>query len=92
MHSYSKRPTTLNLECLQPGTKNYDDCKAASTDTWHFIFHNVQDDLPERLVSGHERTYMRHFFDRLCVNPYAIVPGGEVGCPLSTIPKLCATG
>lgn len=66
------------VDCPLPGTKNYWDCKAASTDTWHFIFHNVQDDLPERLVSGHERIYMRHFFDRLCVNPYAIVPGGEV--------------
>ncbi|KAF7188129.1 Soluble epoxide hydrolase [Pseudocercospora fuligena] len=44
---------------------------------WHFTFHNVQDDLPERLVTGHERTYIRHFFDRLMVNPWAIAPGGE---------------
>ena len=28
-------------------------------------------------VRNNERTYMRHFFDRLCVNPWAIVPGGE---------------
>ena len=63
------------VDCPLPGTTYYKDCVASSTDTWHFIFHNVQDDLPERLVSGHERTYMRHFFDRLCVNPYAIVPG-----------------
>ena len=65
------------VDCPLPGSKFYHDIYPSSPDVWHFTFHNVEDDLPETLVRNNERTYMRHFFDRLCVNPWAIVPGGE---------------
>ena len=66
----------LWIDCPLPGSTFFDRIKG-NQDTWHFTFHNVEDDLPERLVQGHERTYIRHFFDRLSVNPWAITPGGE---------------
>ena len=63
-------------DCPLPGSRFYEDVKKEQI-VWHFTFHNVEDDLPERLVQGHERTYLRHFFDRLSYNPWAIPPGGE---------------
>jgi len=63
-------------DCPLPGSKFYEDVKKEQI-VWHFTFHNVEDDLPERLVQGHERTYLRHFFDRLSHNPWAVRPGGE---------------
>ncbi|KAH9811148.1 alpha/beta-hydrolase, partial [Teratosphaeria destructans] len=64
------------VDCPLPGSAFYESFKRDQA-VWHFTFHNVGDDLPERLVRGNERTYLRHFFDRLTVNPWAIAPGGE---------------
>jgi haloacetate dehalogenase len=38
---------------------------------WFFIFHQVPD-LPETLIAGNERAWLRHFFSDWCYNPYAI--------------------
>ncbi|KAL8756090.1 MAG: hypothetical protein Q9184_004601 [Pyrenodesmia sp. 2 TL-2023] len=56
-------------ECPLPGTTVYDDNKHAPG-LWHFSFHSVPD-LPELLVSGHEKQYLKHFYDRLAMNPAA---------------------
>lgn len=56
-------------ECPVPGTSIYDEYKHAPG-LWHFSFHSVPD-LPELLVSGHEKQYLKHFFDRLAQNPAA---------------------
>ncbi|MBE7182214.1 MAG: alpha/beta fold hydrolase, partial [Terriglobus roseus] len=63
-------------DCPLPGSTFYEDFKKDQA-VWHFTFHNVEDDLPERLVEGHERIYIRHFFDRLSVNPWGIPPSSE---------------
>ncbi|KAL8653948.1 MAG: hypothetical protein Q9226_003638 [Calogaya cf. arnoldii] len=56
-------------ECPLPGTTIYDEWKHTPA-LWHFNFHNVPD-LPELLVSGHEKQYLKHFYDRLGQNPAA---------------------
>ncbi|KAL8818169.1 MAG: hypothetical protein Q9223_003133 [Gallowayella weberi] len=56
-------------ECPLPGTTVYDDWKHTPA-LWHFDFHSVPD-LPELLVSGHEKQYLKHFYDRLGQNPAA---------------------
>lgn len=57
-------------ECPLPGTKMYHEAKHTMT-MWHFTFHSVPD-LPEILVQGKEKIYLKHFFDRLGQNPSAI--------------------
>ncbi|KAK5737790.1 hypothetical protein LTR17_006438 [Elasticomyces elasticus] len=57
-------------ECPLPGTNVYHEAKN-TTMMWHFTFHSVPD-LPELLVAGRERIYLKHFFDRLAQNPSAI--------------------
>ena len=37
---------------------------------FHFVFHQILD-LPETLVQGKEREYLKHFFDKLCYNAAA---------------------
>ncbi len=59
-------------ECPMPGTKSYHAIKHSML-VWHFTFHNVPD-LPELLVAGKEKTYLKHFYDRLAQNPSAIGP------------------
>ncbi|KAI4155522.1 MAG: hypothetical protein L6R39_001215 [Caloplaca ligustica] len=56
-------------ECPLPGASIYDEYKHAPG-LWHFNFHSVPD-LPELLVSGHEKQYLKHFHDRLAQNPAA---------------------
>ncbi|KAL8719797.1 MAG: hypothetical protein Q9225_003232 [Loekoesia sp. 1 TL-2023] len=56
-------------ECPLPGTTVYDENKHSSG-LWHFSFHSVPD-LPELLVSGHEKQYLKHFYDRLAQVPSA---------------------
>lgn len=56
-------------ECPLPSTTMYDDWKHTPA-LWHFDFHCVPD-LPELLVSGHEKQYLKHFYDRLGQNPAA---------------------
>jgi len=60
-------------ECPLPGTEGF--AKAMREEThggvWHFAFH-WQADLPELLVQGRERIYIRSFYDRLAMQPLAI--------------------
>ncbi|KAL8804960.1 MAG: hypothetical protein Q9182_002270 [Xanthomendoza sp. 2 TL-2023] len=56
-------------ECPLPGSTIYDEWKHTPA-LWHFDFHSVSD-LPELLVSGHEKQYLKHFYDRLGQNPAA---------------------
>ena len=57
-------------ECPLPGTAFYDKFKN-SMGAFHFTFHNVPD-LPELLVQGKERIYLKHFYDRHAANVNAI--------------------
>ncbi|KAF2168546.1 hypothetical protein M409DRAFT_36338 [Zasmidium cellare ATCC 36951] len=57
-------------ECPIPGSPSYDKMKNDLV-VWHFTFQNIPD-LPEALVQGRERIYIKHFFDRLAQNPNAI--------------------
>ena len=41
---------------------------------WHMGFHSVPD-IPELLVSGHERAYLQWFFEHFAYDPTAIGPG-----------------
>ncbi|KAL8673657.1 MAG: hypothetical protein Q9168_001912 [Polycauliona sp. 1 TL-2023] len=56
-------------ECPLPGTTTYDEHKHDPA-LWHFAFHAVPE-LPELLVQGHEKQYLKHFYDRLAQNPAA---------------------
>jgi pimeloyl-ACP methyl ester carboxylesterase len=57
-------------ECPIPGTSFYQE-SCNSLQLWHFVFHNVPD-LPEALVSGKERLYLTHFYDKHSYNGSAI--------------------
>lgn len=57
-------------ECPIPGSPSFNEMKN-DLSVWHFSFQNVPD-LPEALVQGKERMYLKHFFDRLAQNPNAI--------------------
>lgn len=57
-------------ECPLPGTEAFEAFKS-DPGVWHFVFHQ-QTDLPEALTQGRERIYLKHFYDRLCLNPRAI--------------------
>ena len=79
-HAYASRfsDNTASVtwgECPLPGTNAYDTFVKEETTggVWHFVFH-WQTDLPEALTSGRERIYIKHFYDRLCINPTAIAP------------------
>ena len=56
-------------ECPLPGTTQYDATKHDAV-LWHFDFH-AQTDLAESLVSGKEKMYIKHFYDRLAQNARA---------------------
>ncbi|KAL9013143.1 MAG: hypothetical protein Q9173_002137 [Seirophora scorigena] len=60
-------------ECPLPGTAMYDDNKHTPP-LWHFDFQAVPD-LPELLVVGREKQYLKHFYDRLAQNPAAFTEG-----------------
>lgn len=57
-------------ECPLLGSEMYYERKH-SMGGWHYTFHNVPD-LPELLVAGRERIYLKHMYDRLAQNPEAI--------------------
>lgn len=59
-------------ECPLPGTNLYEEVKALP-DVFHFVFHRVPD-LPEFLIAGKEREYLKHFFDKQLYNSAAISP------------------
>ncbi|KAL8705486.1 MAG: hypothetical protein Q9201_001417 [Fulgogasparrea decipioides] len=54
-------------ECPLPGTTVYDDYKNSPL-LWHFSFHSVPD-VPELLVTGHEKQYIKRFYDEFSQNP-----------------------
>ena len=56
-------------ECPLPGTKFYEDTKHTPP-LWHFDF-QAQTDIAVALVSGKEKMYLKHFYDRLAQNPQA---------------------
>jgi len=56
-------------ECPLPGTRYYDDIKHTAP-VWHFDF-QAQTDIAVSLVAGKEKTYLKHFFDRLAQNQAA---------------------
>jgi pimeloyl-ACP methyl ester carboxylesterase len=55
-------------ECPLPGATPYESGFKNSPGMWHFTFQQVLD-LPELLVQGREKIYIKHFYDRLCFNP-----------------------
>ncbi|RMZ70034.1 soluble epoxide hydrolase [Pyrenophora seminiperda CCB06] len=59
-------------ECPLPGTSYYEAVKG-TPDVFHFVFHQVPD-LPEFLIAGKEREYLKHFFDKISYNSSAITP------------------
>jgi len=59
-------------ECPLPGTSFYEKVKG-SPELFHFVFHQVPD-LPEFLIAGKEREYLKHFFDKLLYNSLGITP------------------
>ncbi|KAH7087457.1 Alpha/Beta hydrolase protein [Paraphoma chrysanthemicola] len=59
-------------ECPLPGTSVYDEVKTNPA-AFHFLFHCVPD-LPEFLIAGKEREYLKHFFDKQLYNSAAITP------------------
>jgi len=59
-------------ECPLPGTAAFEENKTMKKQ-FHFIFHSVPD-LPEALVAGRERIYLKHFYDKLALNTGAITP------------------
>lgn len=76
-HAYASRfpqhtASVVWGECPLPGSTPYERLKTL-TRYWHFTFH-AQTDLPEALVDSRDkvRMYVKHFYDRLCLNPNAI--------------------
>ncbi|KAF2678649.1 soluble epoxide hydrolase [Lentithecium fluviatile CBS 122367] len=59
-------------ECPLPGTKVYEEVKTMA-EAFHFVFHQVPD-LPEMLIAGREREYIKHYFDKQLSNSAAISP------------------
>lgn len=59
-------------ECPLPGTSTYEAVKG-SPDVFHFVFHQVPD-LPEFLIAGKEKEYIKHFLDKIAYNSAAITP------------------
>lgn len=57
-------------DCVLPGSAAYHERKNSLL-AWHYSFHSVPE-LPELLVAGRERIYLKHFYDRLSQNPAAI--------------------
>lgn len=59
-------------ECPLPGTSTYEEVKG-SPDVFHFVFHQVPD-LPEFLIAGKEKEYVKHFLDKIVYNSAAVSP------------------
>lgn len=60
-------------ECPLPGTTLFDQLKHSRTH-WHFDFQGHHPDIAVALVTGKERMYLKHFFDRLTQNQSAFTP------------------
>jgi pimeloyl-ACP methyl ester carboxylesterase len=57
------------IDAPLPGTAVFDQLRS-NPRVWHFAFHGVRD-IPEMLVAGHEREYIKSFFDARIFNPSA---------------------
>lgn len=66
------------MEAPLPGTLAYDatvaSTKLKNAEMWHFFFHNAENNLAEALVTGRERIYLQHFYERLAFDQDAITP------------------
>ncbi|KAF2236662.1 alpha/beta hydrolase fold protein-like protein [Viridothelium virens] len=71
LHHASDTKSVMWGECPLPGADPYESGFKYSPGMWHFTFQQ-QLDLPEALVYGREKIYLKHFYDRLCVNPAGI--------------------
>lgn len=76
-HAYASRhedqvASVVWGECPLPGTAAYEQNKHM-TKQFHFMFQSVPD-LPEALVTGREKIYLKHFYDKLAYNTGAITP------------------
>ncbi|KAH8697894.1 microsomal epoxide hydrolase [Talaromyces proteolyticus] len=60
-------------ECPLPGTTLFDQLKHSRTH-WHFDFHGHNPEIAVALVTGKEKMYLKHFFDRLTQNQSAFTP------------------
>ncbi len=58
------------LDAPLPGTSAFDRLRADPR-VWHFAFHGARD-VPEMLVAGRERQYLRAFFDARIFDPRAV--------------------
>lgn len=58
------------MDAPLPGTVVFDRLRADPR-VWHFAFHGARD-VPEMLVAGRERQYLRAFFNVRCFDPSAI--------------------
>lgn len=59
-------------ECPLPGTNVYEQVKS-TPDAFHFTFHRILD-LPEALIAGREKIYLKHFFDKQSLNSAFLTP------------------
>lgn len=57
-------------ECPLPGTSSYEEVKTTPA-LFHFGFHQIRD-LPEALITGKEREYITHFYNKLAYNSAGI--------------------
>jgi len=76
-HAYASRhpshvASIIWGECPLPGTAAFE-ANMGMKRQFHFIFHCVPD-LPEALVAGREKIYLKHFFDKQALNAGAITP------------------
>lgn len=60
-------------ECPLPGTTLYDEVKHSRTH-WHFDFQGHNPEIAAALVSGKEKMYLKHFYDRLTQNQSCFTP------------------
>lgn len=60
-------------ECPLPGTALYDELKHSKTH-WHFDFQGHNPEIAVALVTGKEKMYLKHFYDRLTQNQAVFTP------------------
>ncbi|XDG09725.1 hypothetical protein ABKA04_009340 [Annulohypoxylon sp. FPYF3050] len=72
---HPSRVASINWgECPLPGTEVFtEELASHAVQQFHFVFHNVPD-LALALVSGRERVYVSHFFQKLLYNRAALKP------------------
>ncbi len=68
-HRHAVRRLVI-VDAAQPGVPPWDELVRASR-SWHFAFNNVPD-VPEMLLSGHERQFIAWFFNSQAFRPNAL--------------------